>query len=221
MHKHTLIAALVSIAATLAPGCTYDEGYDDVPTDSLYARLGTREALVLEPTSLVGVNAYDDDGNPLPCVQPTVTGGDAMLRSTKTGLLLVEALQIHLTDVTIQPGVLHSEPVRLTDIELRLGTQIVIEADWSDDGLHAEGVGRADLLMDWAVLSDQDEVLPLATQKLRQVEFTVRADLDDQGDIHVQVYGEVEGKIGGFANRIELSDFSMAVNAVTAAPAPL
>jgi hypothetical protein len=221
MLNHTFLAAIATVAATLAVGCTYDQGYDEVPTDSLYARLGTREALVLEPTSLVGVAAYDDDGNPLPCVQPTVTGGDAMLRSTKTGLLLVEALEIQLTDVTIQPGVLHSESVQLTDIDLRLGTQIVIEAEWSEDGLHAEGVGRADLLMDWAVLSDQGEVLPLATQKLRQVEFTVRADLDELGDIHVQVFGEVEGRIGGFANRIELSDFSMAVNAVTPAPQPL
>lgn len=218
MLKHTLIAAIAALTVT---GCTYDQGYDEVPTDSLYARLGTREALVLEPTSLVGVAAYDDDGNSLPCLQPTVSGGDAMLRSTKTGLLLVEALEIDLTDVKIEPGVLHSEPVQLTDIDLRLGTQIVIEAEWSDDGTHAEGVGHADLLMDWAVLSDEGEVLPLATQKLRDVEFAVRADLDEQGDIHVQVFSQVEGKIGGFANRIELSDFSMAVTAVTPTPTPL
>jgi hypothetical protein len=224
MLKHTFIAALAAVTFASAAGCTYDQGYDDddVATDSLYTRLGTREALVLETTSLVGVAAHDDQGNPLPCVQPTVLGGDAMLRSTHTGLLLVEALDIELTDVKIEAGVLHSEAVQLTDIDLRLGTQVVIEAEWSEDGLHAEGVGHADLLMNWAVLTDKNEVLPLATQKLRDVEFTVRADLDEAGDIHVQVYSAVEGKIGSFANRIELSDFSMAVNAVTPdAPTPL
>jgi hypothetical protein len=216
MLNKTLAIAVALIAIT---GCTFDDGYVDEEVDqSLAYRLGDREALSLESTSLVGVAAYDDDGNNLPCVQPTVGGGEALLRSTDSGLLLVEKMTIDLSDVVVEPGVVHSQPIHLTDIELRLGTQLVIEADWSADGRSATGTGRADLLMDWAVLDDDGDHLPLATQKLRQVEFAVTARLNEDGMITTEVISTVEGRIGGFANRIELSDFSMAVHASTDVP---
>jgi hypothetical protein len=216
MYK-TEIAAVV--AAVLMTACAFDEG-GFVPDSghALYERLGTREALVLEPTSLVGVNARDTEGNDLRCVQPSVIDGSAMLRSTATGLLLVEALEIELTDVTIEPGVVYSKPVQLTDIGLRLGTQIVLEPEWRIDGTRAEGSGTADLLLDWALRAEDGHIYPLATQKLRDVDFLVDVRLHDDGTITADVTAAIEGRIGGFANRIHLSDFSLAVRATTPEP---
>jgi len=204
----------VMVAAVALTACAFDGGYepDQVP-ESLEHRLGTRENLVLEPTSLVGVTAQDADGNELPCLEPSVSGGDAVLRSTEDGLLLVEKLDIQLTDVTIGPGVVYDAPIRLTDIDLRLGTLLVLEPPWATD--RAEASGQADLLMDWAVLSDEGEHLPLATQRLRDTPFAVDVRLGEDGRVTAQVTTAVEGKLAGYAGKIQLSDFSMAVRAST------
>jgi|GEM_PF-2123205 len=209
----------VVVAAVVLAGCQFDQ---EAPAPqgekTLYQRLGTRETLDLQPTSLIGVVAYDKDGNVLPCVQPTVTGGDAVLRATKEGLIIVEALDIDLSDVEIRPGVLYSEKVQLTDIHLRLGTQLVFDPTWGNAELSAAGGGNADLLLDWSVLDDSGEVYPLATQKLRDADFAVSVSLNYDGTIQAAVSTSVEGELGTFANRISLSDFSMAVNAATPAP---
>lgn len=206
----------IVVAALTLTGCAFDEGTEAVGEESLYARLGTRATLVLEPTSLVGVVATDTDGNYLPCMQPTVTDGTAVLRSTKSGLLLVEDLEISLSDIVIPPGVVHSESIELTNVRLHLGTQIALEPDWSTgNGLHAGGTGTADLLLDWSVRSESGHVYQLATQRLRDAEFLVEAGLQPDGSITAYVATSIEGRIGSFANRIQLSDFSMAVNAST------
>ncbi len=207
----------VVVAAVLLTGCSFDEGSIPVGEEaSLYSRLGVRENLVLEPTSLVGVAAVDADGNPLPCLQPDVVGGSAILRATSSGLLLVEKLEIELSDVTVDAGVVHSEPIHLTDMRFQLGTQIAIDPEWRPS--RVDGAGVADLLLDWAVLDDSGQVYPLATQRIRDAEFMVAVGLDDQGNVTASVTTAIEGHIGSFANRIELADFSMAVTAVTADP---
>lgn len=209
------IAFAVAFAALT--GCTFDEGAAPAgdPTSSLFSRLGAREELVLAPTSLVGVEALDADGNPLPCLQPDVTGGRAVLRATDSGLLLVEYLEIGLSDVTVEAGVVYSEPIHLTDLRLQLGTQIVVEPDWPAGAEQVAGAGVADLLLDWAVLDDSGDVYPLATQRIRDAEFSVAVGLDDDDTLSARVNTAVEGRIGSFANRIELTDFSMAVTATS------
>ncbi len=217
MLTKTTSIALLAVALG-ASACTFDQGYEpDEAGQTLESRLGTRESLSLDPTSLVGVGAYDDAGNPLPCLQPSVTGGDAMMRATPDGVVVVEKMTIDLSDVVVEPGVVYDAPIHLTDIQLRLGTQLGLDTTWSDDQLSAEGTGHADLLMDWAVLTDDGKVLPLATQKLRNVEFNVRSVLGDDGQVHAEVMSAVDGRLGGITNHIELSDFSMAVQASTEA----
>jgi len=207
----------IVVAALTLTGCAFDEGVEPTGDESLYSRLGTRETLVLEPTSLVGVVAADSEGNYLPCMQPNVVEGTAVLRSTNSGLLLVEDLEIALSDVVIPPGVVYSESIHLTDIRLQLGTQIAIEPEWAD--VNATGSGTADLLLDWSVKSDDSgNVYPLATQRLRDAEFSVEVGLQPNGSVTAFVTTAVEGRIGSFANRIQLSDFSMAVSASTDEP---
>lgn len=206
MFKTTIITLVAGLALV---GCAFDEEGPGTETgESLYERLGTRETLVIGPSSLVGISAYDQNGETLPCVQPSIVGGIAVLRSTNSGLLLVEDLEIELTDVIVEAGVIHSEEIHLTDLRLQLGTQIAIETDWIDG--KAGGAGKADLLMDWAVQTDKGEILPLATQRARGTEFVVKVSLDETTDVvTVEVTASIEGRIGSFANRIELSDFSM------------
>lgn len=209
----------VMVAAVVLAGCQFDEQAPEPEGEkTLYQRLGTRETLDLQPTSLIGVVAYDRDGNVLPCVQPTVLGGEAVFRATTDGLVIVEKLDIQLSDVKIEEGVLHSQEVVLTDIRMRLGTQLVFDPAWGNAKLSAAGGGNADLLLDWSVLDDSGNVYPLATQKLRDADFSVTVSLNYDGTIQAGVSTSVEGELGSFANRISLSDFSMAVTAATPQP---
>jgi hypothetical protein len=206
-----IVAAVVSLT-----GCAFDDSGDVLGSEeSLHHRLGTRENLVLEPTSLVGVAAVDENGEPVPCIQPTVVGGTAVLRSTEDGLLLVEDLEIEMSDITIQEGIVLNQDIHLTDIVLSLGTQIVVEADWTAAGVRAHGFGTADLLLDWATVADSGNVYPLATQRLRDSEFYVEVKLEEDGSITASVTSSVEGELASFTNKVQLSDFSMAVEAVT------
>jgi hypothetical protein len=208
----TEIAAVVAAVALTA--CAFDEGTDPGEvTESLEHRLGTRETLTLQPDSLIGVTAVDQDGTELPCLEPDVAGGDVVLRSTEDGLLLVEKLDVQLTDVTVEPGVIYDAPIHLTDIELRLGTMLVLQPPWAAD--RAEASGTADLIMDWALLDDDGDHLPMATQRLRDAQFAVDVRLDDSGRITAEVRTGVEGHLAGYAGKVELTDFSMAVNAAT------
>lgn len=212
-----IIASTVAAAASLG-ACNFDD--DGQGTDeraSLYERLGTREALSLESTSLIGVAAYDDAGNPLPCLQPSVEGGEAVLRATPEGVLVVEKMSVRLSDLVVESGVVYSEPIHLTDIELRLGTQLAVEPSWTEDDNAASGDGTADLLMDWAVLDDDGDRLPLATQLLRRTDFRVHAYLGDDRQVHLELLSSIDGRVAGFGNRVELSDFAMVVNAASTA----
>lgn len=217
MNKLTTTLAIAFVALA---GCTLDSSFGSsfessgVPT--LYERLGTRETLTLEDPSIVGVAAYDKQGKPLPCVQPNVLGGEAVLRATEEGVVLIEALDIDLSDILIEQGIVfdNSDDIQLTDIKLKLGTQLSVIPEWTNRDTRAVGTGKADLLMDWALVADNGDHLPLATQRIRDVEFFVEARLRTDHSVTVEVTTAVEGTIWSFS-AIELADFSMALNAST------
>ena len=215
--RTSLIVSVLAASLLSVTGCAFDDDGFLGGDQTLYQRLGHREYLGLEQPSLVGVAAYDRDGAPLPCVQPTVADGTAVLRATADGWLIVEGLALDLTDITIEPGVVFPDaPMQLTDIHLRLGTQIAFEPEWTADGTRASGAGRGDLLMDWALLDDDGDVLPLATQKIRDAELAVAVQLTPAGDVIADVTSAVDGTFWDFS-AIELADFSMVVNATSAA----
>jgi hypothetical protein len=217
MKKQTSAIAVAAAASLTGwAGCAFDGGGELAEREVLEERLLSRAFLDLEASSQVGVLATDGDGNQLPCVQPTIVGGTAVLRTTESGLLLVEDLDVRLSDVMIDPGVYGSASIRLTDVVLRLGTQIVVEPDWGD-GTGAIGFGDADLLLDWAVVSQSGDVFPLATQRLGETNFAVEVALRDDDSLSAHVQTRIEGDLRNFADRVKLSDLSIAVSAVTAA----
>ncbi len=200
------LALSVAVLAALV-GCATDEppAGGDV---SLHARLATRAFLTLEPSSAVGLAAYDLDGTTLECAQPALTGGQAILRSSEE-LLLVEKLEIDLSDVVITPAAT-SARLALTDVRLRLGTQLVIEPTWAADGHAVRGGGTADVLLDWALVTPAGPS-PLATQRLRDVELYVDVT---RGDDHT-VTATVTAEVAGFVDRVEVHDFRLAVSATS------
>jgi hypothetical protein len=212
MTSH-LVAALVALAPLL--GCAFDDT-GDLPAKGLFERLGTRESLALVEPNMVGVAAYHRSGAALSCIQPDVGDGELVLRSTASGLLLVEKLTIELSDVIIGPDEVAPDPVHLTDLYLALGTQLVLEPRWSDDGLRAEGNARGDLVLDWAAIARDGQPVPLAPQKLDELEFGLSVRLSPDGTIEADLGTAAKGPLWSF-DAVAIADLALAVHATTAA----
>jgi hypothetical protein len=205
--------SLLLATTALASACTFDgAGLGDEA--SLGAQLESRVFLDLASSSHVGVNAYDAEGNALDYVEPKIADGRVVLRSSGDGWLLVEDLDIRLEDVTIPAGELADQPLYLTDIELRLGTQLAAQPFWAGDGRAVWGTGPADILLDWSWLTSDGDVWPLATQRLGEAEFTLSVTLDEHDTLTAEVATAMPGQVHELTGLVSFEDLSIAVDAV-------
>jgi hypothetical protein len=212
MNKLALLPAI--LIPSLLAACSFE------PADgsaSLADQLRRRVVLDISTDSAVAVSATARGGQPLD-VDPTVLGGQAVLRTTEDGWLLVEDLDIPLDDVTVPPGVLSDRPVTFTDLYLRLGTQLAVPllAPLGDDTTALAGFGDADLLLDWAMLSWEGDVLPLAMRRIADAPFTVNLALDDEQRLHASINGRVDGVVDELGELVVLRDLQ--VDVLSSAP---
>jgi hypothetical protein len=185
--------------------------------DSLATQLRQRAFLDVSQESDVAVSATARGGQNLD-VNPSVLGGEAVLRTTQDGWLLVEDLEIPLDDVTVPAGMLSDRPVTFTDIELRLGTQLAVRplAPIDDESLSLAGWGDADLLLDWSMLSwDGQDHLPLAMRRIADVPFAVAVEMDDAGDLHASISARVDGVVDDLGELVVLRDLAVDVVSTT------
>jgi hypothetical protein len=205
------LLSILALAATI-PACTFDAGGADADSVTpLRATLGHRAFLDLAGDSRVGVTATGPDGASMPDVTPTVTGGRAVLRSTEDGFVVVEYMNVKLADVEVPAGTFGARPITLTDLSLRLGTQVDIDGDWAPSGLSVTGAGTGDVLLDWSMLLEDGSHYQLATQKLAHAPFDVAVSVDDYGRLTATAWMSADGKLRTFADRVTLSDLSLAV----------
>ncbi len=205
---HILPAVLPAILFTAACGFEPDGG-----GDSLATQLRQRAFLDVSSDSDVAVSATARGGQNLD-VNPGVLGGQAVLRTTQDGWLLVEDLEIPLDDVTVPPGMLSERPVVFTDISLRLGTQLAVRplAPIDDESVSLVGWGDADLLLDWAMLSwDGTQHFPLAMRRIADVPFAVAIEMDAAGDLHASITARVDGVVDDLGELVVLRDLAVDV----------
>jgi hypothetical protein len=188
--------------------------------EGLATQLRKRAFLDVSTDSDVAVSATARGGQNLD-VTPGVLGGQAVLRTTTDGWLLVEDLEIPLDDVTVPAGVLADRPVVFTDLALRLGTQLAIAplAPIDDSDVSLIGRGDADLLLDWAMVSwDNQQHLPLAMRRIADVPFAVAVEMDTAGDLHASITARVDGVVDELGELVALRDLQVDVLSSSAAP---
>jgi hypothetical protein len=210
-----LATALSATLFTAACGFAPDGGGEGLAT-----QLRQRAFLDITKDSDVAVSATGRGGQSL-AVNPNVLGGEAILRTTQDGWLLVEDLEIPLDDVTVPPGMLSDRPVVFTDIVLRLGTQLAVEplAPVDEADVSLVGWGDADLLLDWSMLSwDGQDHLPLAMRRIADVPFAVAVQMDADGELHASITARVDGVVDDLGELVVLKDLAVDVVSTTAAP---
>jgi hypothetical protein len=203
------MSKLTFLPIALVAACSFEP---DPGAGSLSDQLRRRAFLEVSTDSAVEVSAIARGGQPLD-VDPGVLGGQAVLRTTEDGWLLVEDLEIPLDDVTVPPGVLSDRPVTFTDLALRLGTQLAVPLDppLTDDTTALAGLGDADLLLDWSMLSWQGDVLPLAMRRIPDAPFTVVLTLDADQRLHAIINARVDGVVDELGELVVLRDLMVDV----------
>jgi hypothetical protein len=216
-HLLSVLPAVLSFSLLgAACGFTPDGGGEGLAT-----QLRKRAFLDVSRDSDVAVSATARGGQNLD-VNPGVLGGEAILRTTQDGWLLVEDLEIPLDDVIVPAGMLADRPVVFTDIALRLGTQLAVSplAPIDDESVSLVGWGDADLLLDWAMLSwDGQDHLPLAMRRLADVPFAVAVEMDADGELHASITARVDGVVDELGELFVLRDLEVDVLSTTAPPA--
>lgn len=211
--RTSLVTAALALA--LVPGCVYDEsGVDDAETSPLLHRLGRRAVLALEDSSHIAITATGAEGQRLPTMEAEIIEGRTALRATPEGVIVVEALEIDLSDVIVPPGALSESAYHLSHLQLRLGIQLGVVPEWDAERRHAIGRGTADLLLDWSLTID-GEVYPMATRKLENTPFEIEVVLDEGNNVTARISTSVAGRLSNFIDRIMLSDFSMELDATS------
>jgi hypothetical protein len=207
--------SVLALVAALAPGCLYDgSGVDPAETSPLLYRLGTRAVLDLEDSSHIDITATDDDGQRVPSMEADIVDGVAALRATPEGVIVVEALDIELSDVVVPAGLLSAGEYQVTDLRLRLGIQLATIPEWSADRRHAVGTGEADLLLEYALVVGGD-VTPMGTRKIEATPFQIAVDLGEGDVVTARIATTIGGELSRFLDRIQLSNFSMRLDATS------
>ena len=214
----TSLSLLPVLSLTLfTAACGFDP---DGGGDGLATQLRKRAFLDVSTDSDVAVSATARGGQNL-AVNPGVLGGEAILRTTQDGWLLVEDLEIPLDDVVVPPGMLSDRAVTFTDIALRLGTQLAVKplAPIDEEMVSLVGWGDADLLLDWSMLSwDGKDHLPLAMRRIADVPFAVAVEMDADGALHASITARVDGVVDDLGELVVLKDLAVDVVSATAEP---
>lgn len=203
----------LTLLAASAAACGFEPGGAG---EDLATQLRRRAFLDVSADSDLAVSATARSGQAL-AVDPGVLGGQAVLRTTADGWLLVEDLEIPLEDVTVPAGVLADRPVTFTDLALRLGTQLAVQPLVPLDGDDATlaGWGDADLLLDWSMQSWDGDHLPLAMRRIADAPFAVAIQLDVDGRVHASISTRVDGVVDELGELVVLRDLAVDVVSAT------
>lgn len=206
-----LLLSLLPLAA-----CSFEP---DGAAGGLADQLRRRAFLDVSTDSAVAVSAVARGGETLD-VDPGVLGGQAVLRTTEDGWLLVEDLEIPLEDVVVPAGMLADRPVTFTDLAFRLGTQLSVPllAPLDDETAALAGFGEADLLLDWAMLTWDGDHIPLAMRRIADAPFAVALSLAPDGRLHATITTRVDGEVDSLGDLVILRDLSLDVQSATPMP---
>jgi hypothetical protein len=192
-------------AVVLSAACGFAPTGDPV---SLAERLSDRAYLEVDPTSQVDATAIAS-GRAL-SVAPAIVDGALVVRTTDDGYLLVEDMTLPLTDVTVPSGMFGPAPVRFTDLTVSLGTQLAVPLP-ADSGAALAGSGRADLILDWAMVDRSGRIIPLGMRRAPRAQFTVAIHEGKGGTLHAELATQLDGVAIAIIDGAALTDVALAI----------
>ncbi len=140
-----------------------------------------------------------------------VEGGEISIAASSGGLLSLVDFSIALGDVTVPADILPPRGLELTDISVRLGQLVTVEADWDVDGEGVTADVTVDLVLSWATRRD-GRTVPLGDINVTDVPLTVTAERDGHSAA-VSISAHRDGAFWTWARTFELRNLSVFVDA--------
>ncbi len=215
MSSKSLIASSTLLALVVVPAlglaaCQDDSGVG--ASGELGQRLATPTTLDIISPSRAEIAGRDSAGNAVSVGPLAVDGGSISLHTNDAGDIVVEDFVVHFADFLADDGTLAANPRKLTSIKVTLGRALVYRDAWSLSGRGAHATESGDLRLDWSIVDENGNVVPLASQKFDAAQVSLRLQANDDGSVSARVYLELSGQI--MANwGVHLSDFTLELSA--------
>lgn len=148
-------------------------------------------------------------------VEMPVLGGYIDVHATAGGLLVIDHLAVDLADLEVPAAFAPPDGMVLTGIRAHLAGPHGMEAVWSEDGDAAFAEVAVDIVVDWAIRTDNGEVVPLSPLSLADVAVRVAIARQPDGALEVHVSGLEGGAFWSWAGVLELADLSLEISAHT------
>jgi hypothetical protein len=208
------IVTCVSIGALVAGVVACGESQTgSEPTPTTRELLGAAVEFSLDqPGSSLAITARALHGNDVAVhrIAMPVPDGSLALRAGADGDLRLEKLELELDDVVIDPDDLPPAGLHLTNLKVKVDSDVA-ETSWSADGTSALASLAATVTLEWALVSE-GRVLPLAPQKITDVELAIEIGQASDGGVAVTMRGGHSGTVLKPAGTFELSDLTLEIN---------
>jgi hypothetical protein len=206
----SLLALSLAVATAAASGCAGDDAVG--ANGELGARLATPMTLAIVPPSHAAISGRTEAGAAVDVGPLAIEGGTISAKVDANGDLVLSDFVVDLGDIVADSGTLAAAPRILTDVHVSLGRQIVLHDAWSTTGASARATVYGKLRLDWSIVDENGQAVPLAAEVLEDVELNVNLRAEDDGSVSARLSSMHYGRV--FADwGIQLSDFQMEVSA--------
>lgn len=205
--NNALNKVVISVASIAClGGCAVDRsGSNEFP--SARETLSHQQVMVLEPTACQG----QLDTRPL-----DLRGGEMKLEAIDD-VIELDSVQVDVGEVRVGGEDPRLDGLALRDVRVRLPQPIVAKAEWSASGDAGFASFTTDLLLDWSLVTPNGQIVPLATQRLIDVEVELDVFTAADGEVTAFLYGGKRGPVWSWAGLVELDDLTFDLRAVMAA----
>ena len=205
------------LAGVLLAGCVgyVDEG-PAAPVGGTRERLADTLVVALEPGSSRVVVTVDRQyqGEMKRQLDLPVLEGSVALRTRPNDLVELTDLRVDLGDVVFNEYEFPPSGVHLTGITFALREVGEAPIEWVDGGAKLRADGVVDLVLDWAVVTDDRSALPLGTQQVVGVGVEVEVSTTDDGKALVKVSGHLDGEFVTATGLFAISELSLELRGV-------
>jgi hypothetical protein len=201
------LALAASLLAALA-GCALDAMEDTVPPprSPVLDRLSGPFAFSVDgAASLVAVEARALASGSSEPVEFAVQRGRSALRVTPDGFLILDDIDVELSDVLVPAELIPPAGLPIKDVRVRIERPSA--APLEEIGGVLLAVVEVDLLVDWSgEFGDEGNVYPLRSVRLGGLRLEVELGIDAAGAVVAHFSAARAGAFWDWARRFELSD---------------
>lgn len=148
-------------------------------------------------------------------VHLAVLGGYFDLRATRDGWLVVQNLEVDISDAYLTPEMVPPSGLLLTAVKISLPTPLVLSP--TDQGSRIAVVARLDITAEWALALPSGRIHPLLPVDLESIPFSLEVERTRSGALKARLVAFQQGPFWNWSG-FQLADMTLDLSAALAPP---